>query len=379
MNCTATVTVARVSPHISYAPVARPDMLTSTALGRTVPHWRGALGSGAAISSRRECFGNSINRLTGRVTDCIRQPQGKQLMIVRSRQQDSMYRQLPPPPFKNGSRSGAGESPTYGRFLDTSQGGFTRDGKFREWSSASPPVRAASSGALPISPEGDENVIRPIDAFEGLLGVAGAAPRDADAQKGDAEVSGDVSKEEVRRRGRAVAGIDQGRLVEAWEIADADSRFAEYRKVYIHYKIAMPGGEQWSPLSGTERDAEGKLMRKIDRLGGSNSSAKDPPESISEARDSNEVGEASTSGRPAFPSILLHGFGASLFSWERILQPVADLAGGPALAFDRPTFGLSARVEPRNLPVNPYSEKFSAAATLAFVNFLGAKKAVLLA
>ncbi|GAQ80653.1 Lysophospholipase [Klebsormidium nitens] len=295
-----------------------------------------------------------------------------------------MYRQLQPPPFKDGSRLGAAKSPTYGLFLNAGQGGFTRDGKFRKSSSFSPPVRAASSGALPIPPEGDENVIRPIDAFEGLLGVAGAAPRDASDRRGDAEVSGDVSKEEVRRKGRAVAGVNQGRLVEAWEIADPDSRFAEYRKVYIHYKIAMPGGASWTPVSGSsasgaERDAQGKLVRTIDRLGGSNSGASNSPESVSEAQGRNEIEEASTSGRPAFPTILLHGFGASLFSWERVLQPVAELAGGPALAFDRPAFGLSARVEPKNLPLNPYSEKFSAAATLAFVDFLGGKKAVLLA
>jgi hypothetical protein len=291
------------------------------------------------------------------------------------------------------------ETARYGLFDTAAPGGFTKDGNFKSASKfrSPPPLRAASSGALPAPSEGDPNVITPISAFEGLLGLAGKAPRDADVSDGSADVSGLGGKEAVRRRGRSVAGIDQGRLVEAWEVADPDSCFAEFQKVYIHYKIAEPRSGGVAPRG--ERDAEGRLVRSIDRLesapGVPSTAGRRSTDSESagaygtasgslsgtagERSGDLEGGEASTSGRPAFPTVLLHGFGASLFSWERVMQPVADLTGGPALSFDRPAFGLSARVEPKNLPVNPYSEKFSAAATLAFIDFLGAKKAVLMA
>ena len=47
-------------------------------------------------------------------------------------------------------------------------------------------------------------------------------------------------------------------------------------------------------------------------------------------------------GQPTF--ILLHGFGASLFSWREVMAPLADM--GTVVAFDRPAFGLTARPMP---------------------------------
>jgi pimeloyl-ACP methyl ester carboxylesterase len=45
------------------------------------------------------------------------------------------------------------------------------------------------------------------------------------------------------------------------------------------------------------------------------------------------------SGRPAF--ILLHGFGASTFSWREVMTPLGDY--GLVIAYDRPAFGLTER------------------------------------
>ncbi|MDP2990137.1 MAG: alpha/beta hydrolase [Kiritimatiellota bacterium] len=44
-------------------------------------------------------------------------------------------------------------------------------------------------------------------------------------------------------------------------------------------------------------------------------------------------------GEPAF--ILLHGFGASLFSWREVTEPLAH--HGTVIAYDRPAFGLTER------------------------------------
>jgi len=47
----------------------------------------------------------------------------------------------------------------------------------------------------------------------------------------------------------------------------------------------------------------------------------------------------SGAGQPVF--ILLHGFGASLFSWREVIQPLSDI--GTVIAYDRPAFGLTER------------------------------------
>ena len=39
--------------------------------------------------------------------------------------------------------------------------------------------------------------------------------------------------------------------------------------------------------------------------------------------------------------ILLHGFGASTFSWREVMAPLAE--AGQVIAYDRPGFGLTER------------------------------------
>lgn len=90
--------------------------------------------------------------------------------------------------------------------------------------------------------------------------------------------------------------------------------------------------------------------------------------------------------RVAYPMILLHGFGASVYSWSRVMKPLAMATGSKVLAFDRPAFGLTSRVAPVKQPssasqdsrsLNPYSMVFSALATMYFIDFLAADKAIL--
>ncbi len=58
------------------------------------------------------------------------------------------------------------------------------------------------------------------------------------------------------------------------------------------------------------------------------------------------------SGAPIF--ILLHGFGASTFSWREVMQPLSEL--GTVIAYDRPAFGLTERPMPgRWEGESPYS------------------------
>ncbi len=74
--------------------------------------------------------------------------------------------------------------------------------------------------------------------------------------------------------------------------------------------------------------------------------------------------------------VLLHGFGASVFSWRKVVAPLAEV--GTVIAFDRPGFGLTARPLPGEWSAeNPYSPEAQADLTVALLDELGVEKAVL--
>ncbi|GJN35733.1 hypothetical protein PR202_gb24536 [Eleusine coracana subsp. coracana] len=149
-----------------------------------------------------------------------------------------------------------------------------------------------------------------------------------------------------RRRRRSVAGIDQDELVDPDALADPDSSFYEINGVRLHHKVCShENGE--SSSGGQSSDA---TMTDAGR---------------------SQIG---------IPIVLLHGFGASVFSWSRVMHPLARIACSKVLAFDRPAFGLTFRASwPHDdtKPLNPYSTAFSVMATLSFIDYIGAEKAVL--
>ncbi|CAN6353314.1 unnamed protein product [Urochloa humidicola] len=148
-----------------------------------------------------------------------------------------------------------------------------------------------------------------------------------------------------RRRRRSVAGIDQDELLDPEALADPDSSFYEINGVKLHHKVCSHEDEDSS--SGQSSDA---------------------------------TVSAAARSRIGLPVLLLHGFGASVFSWSRVMRPLARIAGAKVLAFDRPAFGLTSRANRSgddSKPLNPYSMAFSVMATLAFIDYLGAEKAVL--
>jgi pimeloyl-ACP methyl ester carboxylesterase len=84
--------------------------------------------------------------------------------------------------------------------------------------------------------------------------------------------------------------------------------------------------------------------------------------------------KAAGRGQPAL--LLLHGFGASLFSWQAVQPALASR--GATLAYDRPAFGLSERPLPGQwVGDNPYGPGFQVELALAMLDQLGADRAVL--
>jgi len=102
-------------------------------------------------------------------------------------------------------------------------------------------------------------------------------------------------------------------------LADADSRFAEIDNLTIHYK---------------------------------------------------ETGQ----GEPVF--ILLHGFGASEFSWREVAEPLSR--EGRVIVYDRPAFGLTERPMPGEWTgTNPYSVQGNIDHLQGLMDELGVEKAIL--
>jgi pimeloyl-ACP methyl ester carboxylesterase len=74
--------------------------------------------------------------------------------------------------------------------------------------------------------------------------------------------------------------------------------------------------------------------------------------------------------------VLLHGFGASLFSWREVMEPLGQT--GTVVAFDRPAFGLTERPLPGEWgDDNPYSPEAQADLTVGLLDHLGVEQAVL--
>ena len=79
------------------------------------------------------------------------------------------------------------------------------------------------------------------------------------------------------------------------------------------------------------------------------------------------------SGEPTM--ILLHGFGASLFSWRKVMEPLGAL--GSVIAFDRPAFGLTERPLSWKSGDNPYSPEAQVDLLLGLMDASGVETAVL--
>lgn len=78
-------------------------------------------------------------------------------------------------------------------------------------------------------------------------------------------------------------------------------------------------------------------------------------------------------GEPVF--LLLHGFGASVFSWREVMAPLAER--GTVIAFDRPAFGLTERPLPGEWEgESPYRPQAQVALAVGLLDALGFSRAI---
>ncbi|XP_022939613.1 uncharacterized protein LOC111445455 isoform X1 [Cucurbita moschata] len=195
------------------------------------------------------------------------------------------------------------------------------------------------------------------------LSVSAAASSSSSVGGSDAEYSEQVYDSKAKQR-RKIAGVDQEELLKPTTLADPDSCFCKFNGLEVHYKVYDP-----------ELQGDSLYQTRTPTL------TPDPSPALpttSTPHRSNKIG---------LPMILLHGFGASVFSWNWVMKPLADITGSKVLAFDRPAFGLTSREDylghssagtNDTKPLNPYSMAFSVLATLYFIGFLGAEKAILI-
>ena len=74
--------------------------------------------------------------------------------------------------------------------------------------------------------------------------------------------------------------------------------------------------------------------------------------------------------------ILLHGFGSSTYSWQKVMEPFSTF--GSVLAYDRPGFGLTERVLPyEDVDTNPYLLEYQSQILMAFIESKNAEKIIL--
>lgn len=75
--------------------------------------------------------------------------------------------------------------------------------------------------------------------------------------------------------------------------------------------------------------------------------------------------------------LLLHGFGASTYSWREVIEPLSGL--GTVAAYDRPAFGLTSRPMPGEWSgPSPYGLAAQADLVVAMIDHLGAQDAILI-
>ncbi len=106
---------------------------------------------------------------------------------------------------------------------------------------------------------------------------------------------------------------------------------------------------------------------------GSESEFTEPDSKFIEVNDVTVHYKEVGSGETTF--ILLHGFGANVYSWREVADDFAQY--GRVIMYDRPAFGLTERPMPEDWVENPYGMKANVELLRGLMDALGIEKAIL--
>lgn len=195
---------------------------------------------------------------------------------------------------------------------------------------------------------------------------------------------GDV---ETKRKAPALVR-DKGQLPVS-VLADVDSLFITCQGLIVHYKLSLPASPSrslssatsfhFSPHSTPPKSHLNFQKSASNTFHTSNSAlytpllASSPPSPTSEnvpilclnencaedlsIQDSPQMEQEITTN-DQFGIVLVHGFGGGVFSWRKVIGPLARNIGCTVAAFDRPGWGLTSRPQKKDWVENPLTNPF---------------------
>lgn len=192
---------------------------------------------------------------------------------------------------------------------------------------------------------------------------------------------------ETRRKAQGLVH-DQGQLPVSL-LADVDSLFISCQGLIVHYKLSMPGSPSRALSSTTFFDLPSlstplknhlNIHRSVSNTFHSNISplytpllASSPTSPVSEdvpilclnenyEEDLSKLGsspmEHDMVTNEKFGIVLVHGFGGGIFSWRKVMSPLARQIGCTVAAFDRPGWGLTSRPRRKDWEENPLNNPY---------------------
>lgn len=119
----------------------------------------------------------------------------------------------------------------------------------------------------------------------------------------------------------------------------------------------------------------GPFLIPVPKLEGTQSakSLADPDSQFVQINDVEIHVKTSGGGEQAF--LFLHGFGASLYSWNSVIGPLSEQ--GKVIAYDRPAFGLTERPL-KWVGQNPYGSEAQIELVLGLLDYYNLEKAILI-
>lgn len=191
---------------------------------------------------------------------------------------------------------------------------------------------------------------------------------------------------ETRRKAPGLVH-DEGQLPVSL-LADVDSLFISCRGLTVHYKLSMPGSPCRSlslttfldrPSLSTPIKNHLNIHRSISNTFNNSISplytpllASSPTSPISEdvpilclnenCEEDLKLGSPSVEQdmvtNEHFGIVLVHGFGGGVFSWRKVMGPLARQIGCTVAAFDRPGWGLTSRPRRKDWEENPLTNPY---------------------